>query len=475
MSALASANRFAVAVTAAACALLLGALPARAEPGDVRLPTAERIVLENGATVLLVPRRDTPLISLVAQLRGGALGDPAGKDGTAQLFTSLIQKGAGTRDAASFAEAIESAGGELGAAAGVEHLTVAADFLSVDAGLMVELVSDVLLRPRLDPAEFTKARELAVQSITAAKDGDPSGLIDDYGSAWLFRGHAYGRPSGGSERSLATIELEDLRRYYADHVGADRLFIVAVGDFEPADMRRRLETAFGGWRKAAQAAPVAAPTARVGERRVLLVDRPGSTQTYFWLGDRGAMRSDPARTAQSLVNTVFGGRYTSMLNTELRAKSGLTYGASSGFERLSQPGSFRISSFTQTDKTGEALDLALATLARLHEEGLDAQALESAKRYTLGQFPPTLETNGQLAGRLAEIERLGLGVDDVDGFAARVRSADAAAIRSAIDTSFPQPDRLAIVLIGDAAKIRDTARRFGPVTEMKLSDPSFAP
>jgi predicted Zn-dependent peptidase len=208
---------------------------------------------------------------------------------------------------------------------------------------------------------------------------------------------------------------------------------------------------------------------------VLLVDRPGSAQTYFWFGDRGAMRSDPARTAQSLVNTVFGGRYTSMLNTELRAKSGLTYGASSGFERLSQPGSFRISSFTQTDKTGEALDLALATLARLHEEGLDAQALESAKRYTLGQFPPTLETNGQLAGRLAEIERLGLGVDDVDGFAARVRSADAAAIRSAIDTSFPQPDRLAIVLIGDAAKIRDTARRFGPVTEMKLSDPSFAP
>jgi predicted Zn-dependent peptidase len=187
------------------------------------------------------------------------------------------------------------------------------------------------------------------------------------------------------------------------------------------------------------------------------------------------MRSDPARTAQSLVNTVFGGRYTSMLNTELRAKSGLTYGASSGFERLSQPGSFRISSFTQTGKTGEALDLALATLARLHEEGLDAQALESAKRYTLGQFPPTLETNGQIAGRLAELERYGLGADDVDGFAARVRNTDAAAIRGAIDTRFPQPDRLAIVLIGDAAKIRATARRYGPVTEMKLADPSFTP
>jgi predicted Zn-dependent peptidase len=475
MSVFTAFRRVSGAVTAIASVLLLAALPARAAPGDLQLPTAERIVLDNGATLLLVPKRDTPLISLVAQLRGGALGDPAGKDGTAQLFASLVQKGAGSRDAAGFAEAIESAGGELGAAAAVEHLTVAADFLSADAGLMVELVSDLLLRPRLDPAEFTKVRELAVQSIAAAKDGDPSGLLGDYGSAWLFRDHPYGRPSGGSERSLATLELEDLRRYYADHVGADRLILVAVGDFEPAEMRRRLETAFGGWREAAQPVPAATPTAPVGERRVLLVDRPGSAQTYFWFGDRGAARGDPARTAQALVNTVFGGRYTSMLNTELRAKSGLTYGAGSGFERLTQAGPFRIASFTQTDKTGEALDLALATLERLHKEGLDAQALESAKRYTLGQFPPSLETNGQLAGRLAEIERLGLGVDDVDGFAARVRGADAAAIRSAIDTRFPQPDRLAIVLIGDAAKIRATARRYGPVTEMKLADPSFSP
>jgi predicted Zn-dependent peptidase len=208
---------------------------------------------------------------------------------------------------------------------------------------------------------------------------------------------------------------------------------------------------------------------------VLLVDKPGAAQTYFWLGNVGASRTDPARTAQSVANTVFGGRFTSMLNTELRIKSGLTYGAGSAFDRLSQPGAFRITSFTETAKTTEAIDLALATLDRLQGEGVDATALASAKTYMLGQFPPTIETNGQLAGRLADMVFHGLGTDDVDEFAARVSAVDGAAVRSAIEQSFPRSRDLAMVLIGDADAIRGQVKKYGPVTEMKVTDPVFAP
>jgi predicted Zn-dependent peptidase len=208
---------------------------------------------------------------------------------------------------------------------------------------------------------------------------------------------------------------------------------------------------------------------------VLLVDKPGATQTYFWLGNVGASRTDPERTAQSVVNTVFGGRYTSMLNTELRMKSGLTYGIGSGFDRLSQPGAFRISSFTATESTVPALDLTLATLDRLHRDGIDAATLESARSYLQGQFPPTLETNGALAGRLADLILHGLGREDVDGFSARVAAVDGAVARATIVRAFPQSRDLAIVLIGDAARIRKDVRKYGPVTEMKLTDPRYLP
>jgi predicted Zn-dependent peptidase len=443
--------------------------------GEVKLPVYKLATLPNGAVVALVEKRDTPLVSMNVTVRGGGLGDPAGKDGTASLYTDLIQKGAGNRTAAQFAEAIENVGGSLSAGAGTESIGVSASFMSRDVDLMLELVADVLQRPRLDAAEFEKASTLAVQSIVATKDSDPRVLMSSYGDAWLFRGHPYGRSVGGSEASLAVVTLDDIKRYYAGQVGGDRLIITVVGDFDSATMLQQLERSFGTWRRADASLPTVPPPARVTGRPVLLVDKPGATQTYFWLGNVGASRTDPARTAQSVVNTVFGGRFTSMLNTELRIKSGLTYGANASFSRPSQPGSFRIASYTETGKTTQAIDMALDTLARLHKDGLDADQLKSSQSYMLGQFPPSIETNEQIAARLADMLFHGLGPEDVDEYATRVTKVDAAAVRSTIEQSFPQPDNLVIVLIGDAAKIRDAVRKYGPVTEMKITDPRFVP
>jgi predicted Zn-dependent peptidase len=441
----------------------------------VRLPEFERVTLGNGAELALMPKRDTPLVAMQVVVRGGSLADAPGREGTAALLAELMQKGAGARDGAQFAEAIESVGGELVIAAGAESLSLSASFLARDLGLMIGLASDALLRPRLTAAEFDKVRERAIQSIAAAKDADPRELVGEYGDAWLFRGHPYGRPVGGSEESLATVTLDDLKRHYEAQVRGDRLIIAVVGDFDVTDVRRRLEAAFGSLGRAEGKAPAATRAPSVEGRRVLLVDKPGAAQTYFWLGNVGASRTDPERTAQAVVNTVFGGRFTSMLNTELRIKSGLTYGARSNFDRLAEPGAFSITSFTATESTVQALDLALATLDRLHAEGMDAATLESARTYLLGQFPPTIETNGALAGRLTDLLLYGLGPDDVNEFAARVTAVDAAAAKRTVGQAFPQSRNLAIVLIGDAARIREPVGKYGPVTEMKITDPRFAP
>lgn len=462
-------------LAAAACIAAWISVAPAATPAGVRLPRFERLTLANGAQVALMPRRDTPLVALHVLVRGGALADAPGREGTASLLADLMQKGAGARDAAQFAAAIEGAGGSLSVGVDAESLAVGADFLARDVGLMIELAGDVLLRPRLAAAEFEKVRAIAIQSIAAAKDTDPSGLLGAYGGAWLFRGHPYGRPVDGSEESLAAVTLEDLERHYDAQVRGDRLIIAVVGDFDAADVRRQIERAFGTLPRAESAAPAVVAAAREQGRRVLLVDKPGAAQTYFWLGNVGASRTDPERTVQTVVNTVFGGRYTSMLNTELRMKGGLTYGAGSGFERLAQPGAFRISSFTATESTLPALDLALTTLDRLHRDGIDAAALASAKSYLQGQFPPTLETNGALARRLADLMLHGLGREDVDEFAARVAAVDVASARAAIDRAFPRSGELVLVLVGDAAHIRDVVRKYGPVTEMKITDPRFSP
>lgn len=442
--------------------------------GSTAMPAFERVLLANGTELLLMEKHDVPLIAINVRIRGGSLADPEGLEGSASVLSEMMQKGAGARDAKTFAETVDSAGGSLEIGSSLSAIELNAEFLSRDSDLMLEIVSDTLLSPSLNQTEFDKVKNQAIQAQAAAKDGDPRDLINTYGYAFLFKGHPYGRPSDGDETSLSHITLDSLKSFYASQVGADRLIVAVVGDFNSTEMKAKLQKTFGSWRKASSSLPVVSAEQKQNGRRVLLVDKPGATQTYFWLANVGVNRADPERPAQILVNTVFGGRFTSMLNTELRVNSGLSYGASSSLDRFSQPGAVRINSYTRTDATVQAIDLAITTLDRLHKDGISAEMEASAKNYVLGQFPPTLETNPQMAAKLSELSLYALNRSEVDNFSDNIRNSSQAQLSDAIAV-YPNSNDLVIVIIGDATKIRDSVKKYSPITEIKISDPRFSP
>lgn len=456
-------------------ALIMNAALAADAPVGVKIPAHQRFVLPNGLTILLVPKKEVPLIAFSGFVRGGALADPAGKPGVASLVAGLLDRGAGKRSAFEFADAVEGVGGSFNASAGAESISVSGQFLARDRALMIELLADALMRPRFDADEFAKYRDREIEFIKSAKDSDPSQLLPEYGRAMLFGSHPYGRPQGGSERSLAAITQSDVVSYHAANFGADRATLVFAGDLDPKWMKQALTQAFRGWAKSKSTLPRLEPAPRVSGRRVLLVDAPGSVQTYFWLGNVGVDKRYSGRPALDLVNTLYGGRFTSILNTELRIKSGLSYGASSVFVRGTVPGQFEIHSFTQTENTGKALDLTLETLDKLKHDALEPAMLESARAYVLGQYPLRLETAAHWASTLADLEFYGLGKDYIEGYGPALSRVDLAETAAVTADAFPRSTDLQIVLIGDASKIRDMAAKYGPVTEMKLSQPDFVP
>lgn len=441
----------------------------------VTLPAFHHFELDNGTALLLSQQPEVPLVSVTAILRGGAVADPPEHSGLANLLASLLEKGAGDRDAAQFAEAVGASGGNLTSRADLETITISATFLARDAGLMVELLSDMLLRPGLDEAELEKLRDRSINFIRAAKDTNLNALLPIYGQAFLFGEHPYGSPVSGSETTLAGISHEDVLDFYEQQLGGDRLTIAVSGDFDVALMSARLSDAFGDWRPAAGPLPDIAAAGRQAGRRVLLIDKPGATQTYFWLGNIGVARDYENRAALDIANTVFGGRFTSMLNTELRVNSGLTYGARSQLSRASQPGSVAIASFTATESTIEAIDLALSVLGRLHEFGVDEETLESARNYILGRFPTALETAAQLGNQLAGLEAFGLDVSYINDYGAALMSTDTAAVAAVIDAVFPSSDDLVFVLLGDAGLIREQVSKYGPLIDMPITEPHFRP
>jgi predicted Zn-dependent peptidase len=442
---------------------------------SLRVPEYERLEVGDGATLVLIPQRDVPLVAFTAMLRGGALADPPGRAGVASLVAGLLEKGAGDRDSHSFADAVEGVGGSFGAAAAPEAITARGQFLARDEPLVLELLADALLRPRLEAAELENLLLRQIELIKAAKDSDPAELIGSYGRAFVFGMHPSGRPVFGSEASLAAVGHDDVLDYHRAQFGAERLILVLAGDIDPGSLARSAARQLADWPRAPVPAPVPPRPRRVASRRVLLIDFPGSAQSYFWVGGVGVDKRYPRRAALDLVNTLFGGRFTSLLNTELRIRSGLSYGARSRFARGSVAGEFSISSFAQTANTDQALDLTLRTLERFHEEAVTQEALESARAYILGQYPLGLETAADWAAAVAELELYRLGNDYINRYPAELSAVTLREAREVIAEAFPPADSVAIVVIGDAARIGEPLRRYGPVTRMSLTDPDFGP
>jgi len=444
-----------------------------AHVNGVNVPAHERVVLANGMTLIVMPRHDIPLVSFNAVLRGGESAGTPGKSGVASLVAGLLEKGAGKRDAFAFVDAVEGVGGTFNAAAGPESIAVRGQFLARDQRLMLELLADALLRPRFKLEELENLRARQIELIKAAKDSDPAELIGTYGRAYLFRGHPFARPVIGSEASLAGITHRDIVDYYHAHFRADQLTLVVAGDVDSAWLKRAVAKAFSDWPRSNRPIATLPQPVRIRERSVLLVDSPGSVQTYFWIGNVGVDRHYADRAALDLANTLYGGRFTSILNTELRVKSGLSYGARSGFTRGSVAGEFAIRSFAQTQDTGKALDLALQTLAQLKNGAVTAEMLDSARAYVLGQYPLDFETAMDWTVALGEIELYGLGSGYIEDYGAQLQSVTLPQMQSVIETAFPPPDEVAIVLIGDAAELREQVGRYGPIIEMPLTHSDF--
>jgi zinc protease len=252
--------------------------------------------------------------------------------------------------------------------------------------------------------------------------------------------------------------------------------VIVAGDFDPAAAKAKVAETFG-------AAPAGAayawaedkPPAPAAAARVLLVDKPDATQTYFVIAQPGARRSTPDRVPLGLVNTLFGGRFTSMVNEALRINSGLTYGANSRVELDRMTGGLYISSYTRTESTAQAIDMALDVLKQLRDKGISAEQLASAKAYTKGTYPPRqVQTSDQIATVLGEMELFGLGRDEVDQFFARV---DGVTLQQANDVvkRYYRTEGLTFVLLGNAAKIRDLAAKYGPkVTEKSVRQAGWA-
>lgn len=453
---------------------MVASFASAAQAQTLKLPPHERITLKNGMTVLLMEKRGVPLVSFAAIVKTGSTADPSGEEGLASVTAGLLRKGTSKRSAQKFAEDLDFIGASFGADAGLDYTSISAECLTKDLEKGLDLLSDAMLHPVFPQAETDKLLSQGIDGVKAAKD-DAQSVVLTYYYGYLFGKHPYARPDGGDELSLSRIKREAVMKFYEANYTPGNTILAVAGEFNAAQLKEKLEEVFGGWTAKNAAMPAPAAPQPVKGKRLLLIDKPDATQTFFAIGNVGTSATDPDRVAIRVVNTIFGGRFTSQLNEALRVESGLTYGAESFFDSRKQPGAFAIFSYTKNETTVQAIDLALKVLNKLHKDGVTADELASAKAYIKGQFPPSIETSGQLALRIASNEFYGLTDDEINHLAARIDAVTPAVTKQVIEKHFPE-DNLVFLLIGKAAEIRPAVEKYAAQQDTrKIAEPGFWP
>ncbi len=439
-------------------------LPFVRDEAPLHLPRTQRHELANGLPVWTVEHRNVPMVSLLLLVRAGGCEDPAGAEGLAALTADSLDDGAGMRDSLALHDAIASLGASLEIECGTEATTL--DITTLEATMLdaAHLLADVAYRPRFDTHEIERVRDLRRQRVAQMKDV-PSAIAERVFVERLFEGHPYGHLSIGSDVSLASMGVADVRAFHESHFGVDRCLAVVVGQMSHAEMRAAVEASFGAMgastRSVARAPVTRAPAADVSGT-LFLVDRPGAPQSEIRVGRLAPPRSTPEYFELIVMNAALGGQFVSRINLNLREDKGYTYGVRSGFDFRIGPGAFVVQTSVQTDATAASVREILRECDDIGtRRPLTDRELDLARAGLTRGYPRSFETGNQIARSCMQAALYGLPDDYFETYVDRVRQVDVEAVTRTAARWMVSDDMFAVV-VGDRAKVEGELRDVMP-------------
>jgi zinc protease len=444
---------------------------------EVSFPPYQVRTLPNGLQVIAVSHHEQPAVSLRLIIRAGGAQDPVSKPGVAYLAASLLDQGTTTKDAEKIATTIDSIGGAIGAGAGSDLTFIQAAVMKDSLPLALDLVADLARYPAFANEEIERQRQQILAGLKVSYD-DPDYLAGVVFERLVYGFHPYGKPDSGTPASVAAVTREDLLAFHKRWFGANNAILAIVGDVTHDEAFAGAARAFGGWER------VELPQTKLDDpppptRRVVIIDRPGAVQTEIRVGNTSLPRRHRDYLALDIAMKILGGEGGNRLHRVLRSDRGLTYGASADLNAHKDTGDIAAETDTMSEKTGEALRLIVDEIFRLQRQRVQPRELNDAQEYLTGSFPLTIETPSAIALQVLNAVFYGLDLNDLQTYRERVNRITVEDIQR-VAQQYLHPDRLAIVLVGDASVFAKQLAGVGfdqveriPIAELDLSSPDL--
>ncbi len=414
------------------------------------LQKAEKKVLGNGLTLLVLEQHTLPFVTVRVSVRAGAVYDPAGKEGLANITANLLTRGTKNYTAQELAETIEFVGGGISSSGGRDFSEISLTVLTKDLDLGFKLLSEVLSQPTFAGEELERERKEIVGNIIQQKE-DPATVAYKKFSEVLYAGHPYWHPVEGVEESVPKLTRDDVLNFYKNHYAPNNSTMVVVGDINQSWLDSLLNKYFSKWPKKEINMPAIAAPKILGEKKQELLDQE-LTQATVILGHLGISRLNPDYYTLYVMNYILGGGgFSSRLLANIRDEQGLAYSAASYFYPAYFGGSFKVTVQTKNENTARVIESTLAEIKKMRSGLVTEDELAAAKSYLTGSFPLKLDTNSKVASYLAYMENYGLGLDYFEKFPKIINSVTRKQILKAAK-KYLNPDNYLLVVVADQKK-----------------------
>ena len=424
-------------------------LPVSGAPRPFRFPSIARTTLGNGLDVRVVAHEAAPVVSIAAVVRGGSSADPTTRYGLAAFTADLLDDGAGGLDGPGLADVFARIGAEADIEVWPDATVVSITTMARYAERALELLADLLVRPRFASDDVERVRGLRLDRLRQMR-AQASTLADRAFTRAIYGRHPYGHPGIGHPAAVRATTADEIRAFHSATCTPHATSLVIAGAVAPGRAEELARQTLGAWRAAESAAgPVAVHAEPAARGCVLVVPRPGAPQSELRIGQVSASRLTPDYHALLLWNAVLGGQFVSRLNLNLRQAKGYTYGVRSGFDFRRRRGPFSVHTSVQTSATADAVSEVLREISELAgTRPVTAEELARAQAAVGLGYPRGFETAQQVARAVAQLALHDLGADHFEQFGARLNAVLLDALPAAANRHV-QPLALTAVVVGD--------------------------
>jgi zinc protease len=422
--------------------------PAGKEP-LLRSPEVWKAKLSNGLEVAGVTNTELPLVSMNIEINGGYGQDKLELPGVAAMTAWMIQQGTKKRTPEELEEAIELLGSSIFIRAGREEISMHASTLSRNFDSTIALMSEILLEPRWDTAEFALAKTRTRNDIIQV-NAQPRMIANITLNKLVFgEKNIYGYYQLGTLESVNKITINDLKSFHENNFSPSVTRINIVGNITKEQALSALKPLESKW-QARDVNLTSYPVITAPEKsKIYFVDVPGSRQSVIFIGYLSLSRNDPDWIKADFINYRLGGSFTSIFNQILREEKGFTYGASSVFQEMKTPAPFYAMSMVRSDATFESLKIFRDEMEK-YRNGISENDIQFIKNALLRSSALNYETNDALLGMISKMAKFGLPDDYIKKEQDVIRGMTVEE-HKAITEKYIVPDKMYYVVVGDAA------------------------